>query len=112
MDPQDFARRWIDDWNSHDIERVLAHYADDAEFRSPMAERLTGDGVVRGRDALRAYWGPALIQRPALHFTLKTAFAGHRSVAIHYGDELGRDVVETLVFNADGQASAGYGCYA
>lgn len=107
-----FASRWIDDWNSHDIGRVIDHYAEDCEFRSPTAERLTGDGIVRGKDALRQYWAPALAMRPALHFTLRNAFIGYRTVAIHYGDELGRDIVEVLVFDADGKASFGSGCYA
>lgn len=112
MDAKVFAARWIADWNSHEIERVLAHYADDAEFRSPYAERHTGNGVVHGRDALRAYWAPAIQARPALHFTLKGAFAGHRSIAIHYGDELGRDIVETLLFDKEGRAVQGTACYA
>ena len=112
MDAKAFAACWIKDWNSHQIERVLAHYAPDAEFRSPHAEQRTGSGVVRGHEALRAYWAPALEARPGLHFTLKGVFAGHRSVAIHYGDELGRDVVETLVFKSDGKAILGTACYA
>ncbi|MCJ2186803.1 nuclear transport factor 2 family protein [Novosphingobium beihaiensis] len=112
MDLENFAARWIEDWNSGDIERILAHYAEDAEFRSPHAVALVGSGAVRGREALRNYWGPALEQRPKLRFHLKKAFIGHRTVAIHYGDELGRDVVETLVLNESGLAVFGCGCYA
>ena len=112
MDVQNFAEAWIDDWNSHDIERVLAHYTDDAEFRSPVAQRRTGDGVVRGKEALRAYWTPAFKLRPELHFTLKKAFAGHGAVSIHYGDELGREVIETLVLGSDGKAVLGIASYA
>ena len=111
MDLETFAEHWIDDWNSHDIERVLNHYAPNAEFRSPIAELRTGDGVVQGQDALRRYWGPAFDLRPNLKFTLKETFIGHRSIAIHYGDELGRNVVETLVFDETGKATLGCGCY-
>jgi ketosteroid isomerase-like protein len=112
MDLQAFAQIWIDDWNSHDIERVLGHYSDDAEFRSPVAQQRTGDGIVRGKEKLRAYWEPAFTLRPDLQFALKKCFVGHQSVAIHYSDELGREVIETLVFNADGKAIFGSGCYA
>lgn len=112
MDLEHFATRWIDDWNSHDIDRVVAHYAEDAEFRSPNAVKMVGNGIVKGHDALRAYWGPALAKRPALKFHLKQAFVGYRAISIHYGDELGRDVVETLLFDEAGQAILGCGCYA
>lgn len=112
MDLEKFAVQWIEDWNSHDIERVLDHYTEDAEFRSPNAAKMVGDGAVRGRNALRSYWGPALEKRPALKFFLKKAFVGHRAISIHYGDELGRDVVETLMLNDAGKATFGCGCYA
>jgi ketosteroid isomerase-like protein len=35
-----FAERWVKEWNDHDIEAVLTHFADDAVFTSPLAERL------------------------------------------------------------------------
>lgn len=111
MDAFAFARAWIDDWNSHDIERVLAHYAEGAEFRSPIARQRTGEGVVHGLEALRAYWTPALALRPDLRFTLKQAFAGDGAVSINYADELGRDIVETLVLRGDGKAILGIACY-
>ncbi|MBV1688547.1 nuclear transport factor 2 family protein [Novosphingobium sp. G106] len=112
MDIESFAGQWIADWNSHDIERVLDHYTDDAEFRSPNAVKMVGQGVIRGRAALKDYWGPALQKRPELRFYLKQAFIGYRTISIHYGDELGRDVVETLVLNDSGKATFGCGCYA
>jgi len=111
MDARAFAEAWIDDWNSHDIERVLAHYAPDAEFRSPIAQQRTGDGVVHGLEALRAYWAPAFALRPGLRFTLQQAFAGHGAVSINYSDELGREIVETLVLREDGKAVLGIACY-
>jgi len=112
MNLEDFASKWIEDWNSRDIERVLSHYAEDAEFRSPNAVPITGSGIVRGREALRNYWKPALERRPMLKFHLKDVFIGHQTISIHYGDELGRNVVETLVLNDSGQAIFGCGCYA
>ena len=35
-----FAEQWATDWNSHDIEAVLSHFADDAVFTSPLAGQL------------------------------------------------------------------------
>ena len=111
MDLEEFAERWIDDWNSHDLDRVLSHYANDAEFRSPIAAQRVGDGIVKGRDALQTYWSPAFEKRPNLRFHLKKAFVGHRAISIHYGDELGRDIIETLLFDETGKAIFGCGCY-
>ena len=112
MDLEHFAERWIDDWNSHDLDRVISHYANDAEFRSPIAAKRTGSGIVKGHDALRAYWRPAFENRPNLKFHLTLAFVGYRAISIHYSDELGRNVIETLLFNTAGQAIFGCGCYA
>jgi ketosteroid isomerase-like protein len=61
-DPQAFARSWLDAWNRHDISAVLAHFADDATFASPLAMRIVegSDGRIRGKRALRDYWAEAL----------------------------------------------------
>ncbi|HEX5049396.1 MAG TPA: nuclear transport factor 2 family protein, partial [Gammaproteobacteria bacterium] len=32
---QTFAHEWIDAWNSHDLDRILSHYADDFVMSSP-----------------------------------------------------------------------------
>jgi len=112
MDLTGFAEQWIADWNSHDLERVLDHYTSDVQFRSSNVVKLVGEGIIYGRAALAAYWGPALQKRPHLHFHLKQTFIGCRTISIHYGDELGRDVVETLVFDDTGKATFGCGCYA
>ncbi len=48
----EFAREWIESWNSHDLERILAHYTEDFEMSSPLiVERLEGP---RGDSPARA----------------------------------------------------------
>ena len=49
---------WIAAWNAHDLDRILAHYAEDFEMRSPLiVERgIDASGVLRGKPAIRAYW--------------------------------------------------------
>jgi len=76
---QQFARTWIDAWNRRDLEAVLAHYAEDAVFISPKAERLVGAARVHGKPALRAYWQTALAQFPSLSFELDAAFWSARA---------------------------------
>jgi hypothetical protein len=62
-----FAEQWAKDWNHHDVEAVLSHFADDAVFTSPLAGQLFPEsgGVIRGKDALRLYWSEGVRRNPA-----------------------------------------------
>ncbi|WP_299536335.1 nuclear transport factor 2 family protein [uncultured Streptomyces sp.] len=107
-----FAQRWQDDWNSHDLDRILAHYSEDVTFRSPMIVRFTGDpsGTVRGRAALRAYWEAGLKLVPDLRFEVMDVRAGVDAVVIDYRNQIGGRVTEVLMFR-DGLVNAGFGAY-
>jgi ketosteroid isomerase-like protein len=39
-DPRSYADAWVRAWNAHDVEAVLAHFADDVVFTSPVAARV------------------------------------------------------------------------
>ena len=55
-----FAADWIKLWNAHDLERILAHYADDFDRSSPMISNLLAINPARsGKAAVRAYWSAA-----------------------------------------------------
>lgn len=112
MDPSAFAAAWIADWNSRDLDRILAHYTDDVVFHSPKAKTITGDGVVRGIAALRAYWREGLARRPNLVFTLDAVYVGHDSLTVAYHGEDGRRAAETFFFDEHGKAVRSTACYA
>lgn len=40
-----FARDWVQAWNRRDLESLLSCYADDAEFRSPLAREAARRGI-------------------------------------------------------------------
>src|SRR3954451_20207791 len=107
-----WAERWIDEWNRHDVEAVLAHFADDVEFCSPLVSSVTGEptGIVHGREALRDYWTRALAERPDLHFDLDGVTVGVDAIAIHYRNR-GRRTTEVAVFDANGKVARGWGLY-
>jgi ketosteroid isomerase-like protein len=107
----DFAQRWVDDWNSHDLSRILSHYADDIVFLSPIAQRLLGDGRVARKDALRAYWTRGLAANPTLKFELKDVLVGHQCLTILYGNHRGQAVAETVEFNAENLVVRSCACY-
>ena len=67
---EQFAREWAAAWNRRDIESVLAHFHDDVVFTSPTALAVTGSPVVRGKDALRAYWAKAMAGIGSIRFTV------------------------------------------
>lgn len=99
---EEFARDWIASWNAHDIERILAHYADDFEMTSPLIVQRLGiaAGRLRGKPAVRDYWSKGLSSTPALHFELRDVAVGVSSVAIIYDSvTLGRTVVERIEFD-------------
>jgi len=83
------AKATIEAWNSHDLERILGHYADDIVLVSPVAAERLGDpaGTVRGRAALRAYFTKALEAYPHLRFDLKDVMWGLHSVVLYYANQ-------------------------
>ena len=54
-----FVEAWCANWCKVDIDAVVAHFAAEAEMRSPLALKLTGSPVVAGAENIRAYWQKA-----------------------------------------------------
>ncbi|MYT73557.1 MULTISPECIES: nuclear transport factor 2 family protein [unclassified Streptomyces] len=108
---QTFVDSWVTAWNAHDLDALLAHFAEDVTFRSPVAAQLLGgDGVMRGKGALRAYWEEGLRRIPDLRFEVVGSYAGVDCLVINYRNQKGGLVNEVLVF--DGPLVAdGYGTY-
>jgi ketosteroid isomerase-like protein len=67
---EEFAKRWVANWNARDVEAVLAHFDDSVVFRSPKAKLIAGKSVVRGKEELRAYWNAASTRITSLRFEL------------------------------------------
>jgi ketosteroid isomerase-like protein len=110
-----FARDWIAAWNAHDLERILSHYADDFEMRSPLIVERMGvpEGLLKGKEAIRPYWQAGLAAKPPLKFELREVMVGVGAIAIVYRNVTrGADVVERIEFNEQGlgvRAEALYG---
>ena len=108
------AREITEAWNSHDLERILAHYEDDVTLTSPYAAERYGDptGVVRGKAALRAYFALALAAYPELHFELVDVLWGVSSVVLYYVNQRGTLTAEVLELSPSGRVArvlANYG---
>lgn len=111
-DARAFAQEWVAAWNAHDIERVLGHYAEDVEFRSPFIASFAGEpsGRLCGKAALRAYWTAALQKLPDLRFELRDVLLGAGSLTLYYLGHRGL-VAETFFFDAKGLAVQATACY-
>jgi ketosteroid isomerase-like protein len=105
------GRQWVDAWNSHDLERVLAFYAEDVEMTSPHIPALGfgAGGTLRGKGNLRAYWAKGLTTPIAsnLHFTLIDTYASPDSVAELYDNERGNRICEYLRLDDAGKIRQG-----
>ncbi|HYB26169.1 MAG TPA: nuclear transport factor 2 family protein [Solirubrobacteraceae bacterium] len=97
----DFVRSWLEAWNAHDVDAVLAHFADDATYTSPVAARILAgsDGVVHGKAALRSYWREGLRRIPDLRFDLVGIYVGVDTIVINYRNQNGGLVSEVLRFD-------------
>jgi len=102
------ARDWVDAFNRHDLQAVLAHYADDIEFSSPAIIDVLREptGTIRGKEALEAYFGQALEKYPHLGFELLHILTGVNSVTILYRSlHRGSLGAEVMTLNGQGKVS-------
>jgi len=107
-----FAREWIDAWNSHDLERVLSHYADQFEMTSPVIIQIVREplGTLKGKDAVGAYWAKALQLIPDLRFELVTTLIGVDSITLYYRGHRGMSA-EVFHFGLDRKVVRAYAHY-
>ena len=103
------GREWIAAWNSHDLERILALYTEDAEMTSDRIQALglEASGTLRGKASLRMYWGKAFQLLPNLHFDLIDTYVSPDSVVVFYQNERGAQICEYLRLDARGKIRQG-----
>jgi hypothetical protein len=104
-DADAFAAAWIAAWNSHDLNRILEHYAEEVTVTSPLIASVLGNDrdSVRGKAELRSYWGPALVRFPDLKFELYHALPGVRSVVLDYKSVKNLVAAEYMEFDERGK---------
>jgi len=113
-DANRFAREWIDAWNSHNVDAILAHYHEDVVLTSPVAAQLLGDasGTVRGKAALCGYFTRGLEAYPDLRFELTDVMRGLRSIVLCYKNQKGTKTAEFMELGDSGKVTrvvANYG---
>ncbi|MCU0440479.1 MAG: nuclear transport factor 2 family protein [Raineya sp.] len=101
-----FAEEWITAWNSHDLEKIITHYADELEFYSPFIHALKFNdlGVIKNIADLRKYFEIGLKTYPDLHFKLHNYFVGLNTIVLYYTSVSGRIASEVFELNELGKA--------
>jgi len=102
---QQFGQEWVDSWNSHDLDRILSHYADDFQMTSPFIVTMMNEptGTIKGKEKVRAYWAQALERLPDLHFDLIEVLASVDSITVYYNAVLGKRAAEVLFLDDNGK---------
>ena len=109
-----FAHDWVDAWNSHDLERILAHYTEGVVLTSPVVLQVFDEpsGSVRGKERLRAYFTRGLAAYPELRFELHDVLWGVGSIVLYYANQRGTMTAEVMELDEHGHVTrvlANYG---
>lgn len=101
----EMADSWLRAWNSHDIEQIMAHYADTIEFTSPFVTALLNkpDGKIKGKSVLEAYFLQGLAKYPELNFKLLHVLPGVASLTLVYISVHDLVAAEVMEVNAEGK---------
>jgi ketosteroid isomerase-like protein len=102
---QQFAKDWCETWNSHDLDSIMSHYAEDVVLTSPTAARLLSDPTVRGKGALRNYFAVGLQAYPDLRFEVLDVTCGISSMVVYYANQNGIKVSEFMELGLDGRVT-------
>jgi hypothetical protein len=100
------ATQWIEDWNSRDLDKIMAHYADDVEFHSPSVVDRWGrqDGILKGKAALRDHFKKGLDLPPDSPFQLIDILAGVDGMMVVYQQANGTIVADFVATDENHKA--------
>jgi steroid delta-isomerase-like uncharacterized protein len=83
---EEVARAWLDAFNRHDVDALVALYAEDATHTSPKIRSLhpnTGGKLV-GRAALANWWRESNTRLPGLRYELTALTADETRAILEY----------------------------
>jgi ketosteroid isomerase-like protein len=101
------ANEWIESWNRHDLESIMAHYADDVVFEANTVVKRWNrpDGQLRGSQELREHFRRGFELAPTLHFELEAVMTAPSGYAALYHRDNGNRVLDVVELNAANKAS-------
>jgi hypothetical protein len=115
-DMMTFAQDWVANWNWRDVEAVLSHFAEDAEFVSPLALQYSGRAALHGKAEISGYWRAGMQRLNKIEFTFDHASWDERlkELTVLYTANLNGDrkrACEIMRFGDDGLQTRGEALY-
>ncbi len=107
MNAQKFAEKWVESWNSHNLDDILSHYSEDIEITTPMIKIAGGinSGMLKGKESVADYWEKAINKIPDLHFELIDVTVSVNSIALYYKSVMNKKAIEIMFFNESGEVN-------
>ena len=89
MDSQEneaIATMWFDAFNTHDLEKLLSLYHNEAKHFSPKLKihKPETKGFIVGKNALREWWFDAFNRLPTLNYSVSSLTANDKAVFMEY----------------------------
>lgn len=83
---ESIALQWFEAFNTHNLEQLLRLYDEQAQHFSPKLKvrQPETDGLIQGKDALRAWWQDAFDRIPSLQYQVNTLTANDERVFMEY----------------------------
>ncbi len=80
------AHTWFDAFNTHNLEKLLSLYDDDAEHFSPKLkiQHPETNGFIKGKNELEKWWQEAFERLPTLHYKVTSLTANEHRVFMEY----------------------------
>jgi ketosteroid isomerase-like protein len=107
MQKEEIINDWLDAWNSHDLDRIMQHYADDIEFtaQTVVTRWARANGKLKGKEELRMHFSKGLSLAPDIHFTLEEILFAPNGYAVLYHRENGNRVLDAVELDDAGLAT-------
>lgn len=83
---EQIAVNWFEAFNTHDLEKLLSLYHEEARHYSPKLKirKPETNGLVKGKNALRAWWKDAFERLPSLKYLTISLTANDNRVFMEY----------------------------
>jgi limonene-1,2-epoxide hydrolase len=80
------AHAWFEAFNSHNLEKLLSLYHEEASHYSPKLKihQPETNGFVKGKEALRTWWQDAFTRLPSLHYKVTSLTSNSDRVIMEY----------------------------
>lgn len=85
-DNRNTALAWINAFNNHSLDDLLALYAEDAVHYSPKLKLRQPEtaGKISGKEALRSWWADSFERLPSLQYQLVNLLSDDKQAVLEY----------------------------